>query len=138
MLSAKTRSSTARAHCNFHYNMSARERVTAVADSGSFEETNRWVQSIDPLSFSPRVSYRVRLLADQQRTGLEEAAVTGTCTIGGTEAVLIVLDFGFLGGSMGLVVGEKVALALELAARKKLPAVAVITSGGAQVPLPVP
>ncbi len=120
-------------HCNFHYNMYARERVTALADSGTFEETNRWVQSIDPLSFSPRVSYRVRLLADQQRTGLEEAAVTGKCSIGGTEAVLIVLDFGFLGGSMGLVVGEKVALALELAARKKLPAVAVITSGGARI-----
>ncbi|MCH7733710.1 MAG: acetyl-CoA carboxylase carboxyltransferase subunit alpha/beta [Chloroflexi bacterium] len=120
-------------HCNFHYNMSARERVAAVADSGSFQETNRWVQSIDPLSFSPRVSYRVRLLADQQRTGLEEAAVTGTCAIGGTEAILIVLDFGFLGGSMGVVVGEKVALALELAARKKLPAVAVITSGGARI-----
>ena len=120
-------------HCNFHYNLSARQRVTSLTDAGSFEETNRWIQSIDPLSFSPRVSYRVRLLADQQRTGLAEAAVTGTCTIGGTESVLIVLDFGFLGGSMGLVVGEKVALALELAARKKMPAVAVITSGGARI-----
>jgi acetyl-CoA carboxylase carboxyl transferase beta subunit/acetyl-CoA carboxylase carboxyl transferase alpha subunit len=120
-------------HCNFHYNLSARQRVATLTDSGSFEETNRWIQSIDPLSFSPRVSYRVRLLADQQRTGLAEAAVTGTCTIGGTESVLIVLDFGFLGGSMGLVVGEKVALALELAARKKMPAVAVITSGGARI-----
>jgi len=120
-------------HCGFHYNLSARQRVSSLADSGSFEETNRWIQSIDPLSFSPRVSYKVRLLADQQRTGLAEAAVTGTCTIGGTESVLIVLDFGFLGGSMGLVVGEKVALALELAARKKMPAVAVITSGGARI-----
>jgi len=120
-------------HCNFHYNLSARQRVESLADAGSFQETNRWIQSIDPLSFSPRVSYRVRLLADQQRTGLAEAAVTGTCTIGGTEAVLIVLDFGFLGGSMGLVVGEKVALALELAARKKIPAVAMITSGGARI-----
>lgn len=120
-------------HCRFHYSMSARQRVAAVADQGTFEETNRWIRSIDPLSFSPRVSYRARILRDQDRTGLQEAAVTGICTIGGTTAVLIVLDFGFLGGSMGMVVGEKVALALELAARKKLPIVAVITSGGARI-----
>lgn len=120
-------------HCRFHYNMSARRRVAAMADPGTFSETNRWIKSIDPLSFAPRVSYRTRISQDQVRTGLEEAAITGTCTIGGTNAVLIVLDFGFLGGSMGLVVGEKVALALELAARRRYPAVAVITSGGARI-----
>ena len=120
-------------HCRFHYNMSARQRVDSFADANTFDETNRWIKSLDPLSFSPRVSYRARLLRDQVRTGLEEAAITGTCTIGGTPAVLIVLDFGFLGGSMGLVVGEKVTLALELAARKRVPAVAVITSGGARI-----
>ena len=113
--------------------MSARQRVSSIADPRTFKETNRWVRSIDPLSFSPRVSYKVRLLRDQNRTGLQEAAVTGVCTIGGTPAVLIILDFGFLGGSMGMVVGEKVSLALELATRKKYPAVAVITSGGARI-----
>ncbi|MEX0762583.1 MAG: acetyl-CoA carboxylase carboxyltransferase subunit alpha/beta [Dehalococcoidia bacterium] len=119
--------------CRFHYNISARRRIAALIDEGTFKETSRWIESLDPLEFSPRVSYRVRLLQDQTRTGLTEAVVTGTGTIGGSQAVIIVLDFGFLGGSMGLVVGEKVALALELAARRKLPAVAVITSGGARI-----
>ncbi len=119
--------------CQFHYSISARRRIATLADEGTFKETSRWIQSLDPLEFSPRISYRVRLLQDQTRTGLTEAAVTGVCAIGGTQSVIIVLDFGFLGGSMGLVVGEKVALALELAARKKLPAVAVVTSGGARI-----
>lgn len=120
-------------HCRFHHSLPARRRVATIADAGTFTETNRWIRSLDPLSFSPRVSYRVRLIKDQARTGLTEAVVTGTCNIGGTPSVLIVLDFGFLGGSMGLVVGEKVTLALELAARKRLPVVAVITSGGARI-----
>jgi acyl-CoA carboxylase subunit beta len=119
--------------CRFHYHMTARERISVLADEGSFEETSGWIQSMDPLEFSTRLSYRSRVLSDQTRTGLKEAAVTGTCLIGGHPAVTIVLDFGFLGGSMGLVVGEKVALALELAAKKRLPAVAVITSGGARI-----
>lgn len=119
--------------CRYHYSIPARRQIAALADEGTFKETSTWIQSLDPLEFSPRASYRVRLLQDQTRTGLTEAAVTGTCSIGGTEAVVIVLDFGFLGGSMGLVVGEKVALALEMAARKKLPVVAVVTSGGARI-----
>lgn len=119
--------------CRYHYSISARRQVAALADEGTFKESSTWIQSLDPLEFSPRASYRVRLLQDQTRTGLTEAAVTGTCSIGGTEAVVIILDFGFLGGSMGLVVGEKVALALEMAARKKLPAVVMVTSGGARI-----
>lgn len=119
--------------CRFHYTMSARRRVEMLADGGTFRETSRWIRSLDPLSFSARVSYRERLLQDQNRTGLTEAVITGVCTIGGTPTVLIVLDFGFLGGSMGLVVGEKVALALQLAARKRFPAIAVINSGGARI-----
>ncbi len=119
--------------CRYHYSISARRQIASLADEGTFKETSTWIQSLDPLEFSPRASYRVRLLQDQTRTGLTEAAITGTCSIGGTESVVIVLDFGFLGGSMGLVVGEKVALALELAARKKLPAVVVVNSGGARI-----
>ena len=77
--------------------------------------------------------YKQRLLRDQRRTGLTEAAVTGNCAIGGSPVVLIVLDFGFMGGSMGCVVGEKVALAFEHAAKKNKPVVAVVTSGGARI-----
>ena len=119
--------------CGYHYTITARRRIAAIADEGSFKETSKWIQSLDPLQFSPRISYRVRLLQDQTRTGLSEAAVTGTCSIGGTPVVIIVLDSSFLGGSMGVVVGEKVTLALELAGRKKMPCVAMVTSGGARI-----
>ena len=119
--------------CRFHYTVTARERISTLADPSTFRETNRAVTSVDPLSFSSRVPYKQRLLRDQRRTGLTEAAVTGNCAIGGSPVVLIVLDFGFMGGSMGCVVGEKVALAFEHAAKKNKPVVAVVTSGGARI-----
>ena len=119
--------------CRFHYSMTARERIDSLVDAGTFRETNRSVTSIDPLSFSSRVPYRQKVLRDQQRTGLTEAVVTGTCSIGGTPTVLVVMDFGFMGGSMGCVVGEKLALAMEHAAKRRLPVVAVVTSGGARI-----
>ena len=119
--------------CRFHYSVTARERIASLADSGTFRETNRSIISLDPLSFSSRVSYRDRLFRDQRRTGLTEAVVTGTCTVGGSPVMLVVLDFGFMGGTMGCVVGEKVALALEYSAKKGLPTVAVVTSGGARI-----
>ena len=119
--------------CRFHYSMTARERIDTLADPGTFREINRSVTSLDPLSFSSRVPYKQRVLQEQRRTGLTEAAVTGTCVIGGSPVVLIVLDFGFMGGSMGCVVGEKVALALEHASKRKRPVVAVVTSGGARI-----
>ena len=119
--------------CRFHYSMTARERIDSLADPESFKETNRSLTSLDPLSFSSRPSYKQRIFRDQRRTGLTEAIVTGACTIGGSPAMLIVLDFGFMGGTMGCVVGEKVALALEQAVKRKLPAIAIVTSGGARI-----
>ena len=119
--------------CRFHYSVPARERIEMLADSGTFKETNRTVTSLDPLSFASQTSYKQSVSRDQQRTGLTEAVVTGTCLIGGTPSVLIVLDFGFMGGTMGCVVGEKVALAFEYAARRKQPVVAVVTSGGVRI-----
>ena len=119
--------------CNFHYSLTARDRINSLADPQSFRETSRSIVSLDPLSFSSRVSYKQRIFRDQRRTGLTEAVVTGTCTIGGSPVMLIVLDFGFMGGTMGCVVGEKVALALEHAAKRKMPAVAVVTSGGTRI-----
>ncbi|MYF78903.1 MAG: acetyl-CoA carboxylase carboxyl transferase subunit beta [Chloroflexi bacterium] len=119
--------------CGFHYNISARSRIAALVDPGTFEESHRWITSIDPLVFSPRVSYQVRVLNDQERTGLSEAAVTGIARIGGARCAIIAIDFGFLGGSMGLVVGEKVARMFELAARQRLPVITFATSGGARL-----
>ena len=118
--------------CRFHYSMTARERIESLVDAESFREINRSVSSLDPLSFSSRGSYKQRIFRDQRRTGLTEAVVTGRCSISGSPVMLIALDFGFMGGSMGCVVGEKIALALEQATKRNLPVVAVITSGGAR------
>lgn len=123
--------------CRFHYTLSARQRIEMIADRRSFREQNRYVRSLSPLAFSNRADsvlseYDVELTENQDRTGLTEAAVTGTCRIDGRSVVLIVLDYGFMGGSMSSVVGEKVALAFELAARRDLPMVAVVSGGGAR------
>ncbi len=118
--------------CRFHYSLTARERIDSLADAESFHEINRSVSSLDPLSFSSRGSYKQRIFRDQRRTGLTEAVVTGRCSISGSPVMLIALDFGFMGGTMGCVVGEKIALALEQATKRNLPVVAVITSGGAR------
>ena len=104
-----------------------------LADPKSFKEKFRTISSIDPLAFSGKVTYRSRIYDAQRNTGLTEAAVVGQCKIEGISAVVVALDFSFLGGSMGLVVGEKVALACELAIKKRLPLVAIVTSGGARL-----
>ena len=120
-------------HCRFHYSLTARERIELVVDKGSYRETNRSIASLNPLSFSSRGAYPGRLSQDQARTGLTEAAVTGRCTIAGNNAMIVVLDFGFMGGSMGSVVGEKVALALETAAKSTHPLVALVSGGGVRI-----
>ena len=116
--------------CRFHYTLSARQRIELIVDRRSFREQNRYIRSVTPLAFSNRTQYDEQLTESQDRTGLTEAAVTGTCKIAGANVVLIVLDYGFMGGSMSSVVGEKVALAFEMAARRTLPVVALVTGGG--------
>ena len=119
--------------CRFHYTVTARQRIELLADKGTFKEFYKYVSSVEPLSFSRRARYRKFLSQDQDRTGLTEAVVTGKCRIGDTETMIIVLDFGFMGGTMGSVVGEKVSMAFENAARKGLPAVAVVSGGGTRI-----
>ncbi|MCS7051723.1 MAG: acetyl-CoA carboxylase carboxyl transferase subunit beta, partial [Thermomicrobium sp.] len=120
-------------HCGFHFTLSAEERIQLLVDAGSFEEFNRHLVSVDPLVFSDRLPYRKRILQAREETGLREAVITGVGRIRGHEVVLAVLDFRFLGGSMGSVVGEKVTLAFERAAERRLPIVAVSASGGARM-----
>ncbi|HEX6513813.1 MAG TPA: carboxyl transferase domain-containing protein, partial [Chloroflexota bacterium] len=119
--------------CGNHFHVPARERIQQLVDDGTFHEVNRSLASVDPLSFTDRLSYRQRLDDARKKTGVSEAVVTGSCHIGGVHAVLAVLDFEFLGGSMGSVVGEKVTLAFELAVRRRLPMITVSTSGGARM-----
>ena len=120
-------------YCRFHYTLSARQRIELLADKRSFKESHKYLNSVAPISFSQRGSYRNLLSQDQNRTGLTEATVTGSCRIGGIRAMMVVLDFGFMGGSMGSVVGEKIALGLETAAQRDLPLVALVTGGGARI-----
>ncbi len=119
--------------CGRHHLLSARERIALLADPGTFKETLANLYPTDPLSFVDRVPYTQRLEEARRKTGLADAVVTGSCRIEGREAVLAALDFRFLGGSMGSVVGEKVAAACELAARRRMPMVAVTCSGGARM-----
>ena len=119
--------------CRFHYTITARERIELLADRGTFKETHKYLSSVAPISFNRRGRFGELLAQDQNRTGLTEAAVTGRCKIDGEDVMLIVLDFTFMGGTMGSVVGEKVASALEGAAKGGIPAIAVVSGGGVRV-----
>ena len=114
--------------CRFHFPIPARERIALLADPGTFRESQRSIVSLG-LATSSQMQRR----RDRRRTGLTEAAITGRAAIGGVPVILIVLDYRFLGGTLGAVMGEKVALAFEMGTRRKLPVVAVVTSGGARM-----
>jgi len=119
--------------CQFHYSMTAKQRIEALVDTNSFKETNPSLTSVDPLSFVSNSSYKEDIIKEQKRTGLTEAIITGHCAISGFECNLIVLDFGFMGGSMGSVVGEKIALTFEDSVQSKLPVICIVTSGGSRI-----
>jgi len=119
--------------CRYHGPLPARRRLELLLDEGSFREAHQSLSSIDPLVFSDRVPYSARLEEARAKTGLEEAVVVGTGRINGRECMLAVLAFEFMGGSMGTVVGEKVALAIEQAIDRKLPFISIAASGGARM-----
>ncbi len=119
--------------CRYHFQLTALERIDLLADPDSFKASNPSLVSVDPLVFTDRVSYRDRLERARRETSLNEAVVTGTARINGRDCVLAVFDFNFMGGSMGSVVGEKVALAHELAAERRFPFISVVSSGGARM-----
>ncbi len=119
--------------CQYHYRLPARARLELLADPGSFAEQDPTLRSLDPLAFKDQKSYAERLRSARKATGLAEAVITGTATIGGRPAALAALEFDFMGGSMGSAVGEKVTRAVELAAARSTPFVAAICSGGARM-----
>src|SRR5690606_16036560 len=121
------------AACGHHMTIPALQRIELLVDPDSFEEFNQHLVSVDPLVFSDRLPYRRRVLEAREQTGLTEAVVTGTARIMGHPVVVAVLDFRFLGGRMGSVVGEKVTLAFERAAEKRIPIITVAASGGARM-----
>jgi len=119
--------------CNYHFRISARERIQLLVDEGSFSETDTGLSSTDPLDFKDKLSYRERLEENKKKSALEEAAISGEATIEGYPVVVVIMDFSFMGGSMGSVVGEKVMRAAEVAVETKRPLITVSSSGGARM-----
>jgi acetyl-CoA carboxylase carboxyl transferase beta subunit/acetyl-CoA carboxylase carboxyl transferase alpha subunit len=119
--------------CGHHFRLSASARLEQLVDPGSWTELDAGLQSVDVLGFVDQKAYPDRLLAAQTATGLRDAALWGTATLGGTSVVLCVMDFGFMGGSMGAVVGEKVTRAAEHALEARTPLIVVSASGGARM-----
>ena len=119
--------------CGHHFPMKARARIASLADDGSFVEQASDVRSEDPLSFFDLRPYAERLAEAELSTGLGEAMVSGQARIGGTGCELAVMDFSFMGGSMGSAVGEKFSRACDSAAARVVPLVSVSASGGARM-----
>jgi len=119
--------------CNYHFKLTAGERIKQLADNKSFKEINSKVRSTNFLNFTDSKPYSKRIDAAMLKSSLAEAIVTGTAKMGGVEAALGIMDFSFMGGSMGSVVGEKIARLIELAVSKKLPVIIFSSSGGARM-----
>jgi len=119
--------------CQFHFAVRAVERIAWLADEKSFEETDAGLSPVDPLGFMGVVEYSQKLKSNQKKTGLKDAVITGFGQLHEHKIGLAVMDFGFLGGSMGSVVGEKITRVVEASTQKKLPVIVVSTSGGARM-----
>ena len=119
--------------CTHHFRLSASERIGFLLDPGSFQELDPDLSPGDPLGFVDSQPYTARIAENRRKSGVNEAARYGTGTIGGYPVVICALDFTFMGGSMGSVVGEKVTRAVELGAKTKTPVIVCSSSGGARM-----
>jgi len=119
--------------CNYHFRIPALERIRSVVDEGTFQEFGEDLESVDMLVFTDTKKYTDRLKEAKKKTGRKEAVITGIARINGIGVVLGVLDFEFLGGSMGCVVGEKIAMACEQALELRCPLIIFSASGGARM-----
>jgi acetyl-CoA carboxylase carboxyl transferase subunit beta len=119
--------------CSHHFRMTAAERIALLCDEGSFDEYGEDLVSTDPLEFDDLKPYKDRLRSAASNIGLRDAFVAGKAKLSGLPYHLGVFEFKFMGGSMGVVVGEKVALLFETALQDRLPAVIVSASGGARM-----
>ncbi|QDS93216.1 Acetyl-coenzyme A carboxylase carboxyl transferase subunit beta [Roseimaritima multifibrata] len=117
-------------NCEYHFYVSARERITQVLDDGTFEPCDEELSPTDPLEFSDRKRYADRLVSEQKRTGLTDAVITGTGMIRARRVAFAVTDSAFIMGSMGSVVGERLTRLIERATDQNLPLIIVSGSGG--------
>src|SRR5882762_6671847 len=120
-------------HCSHHFQIGARERIHSLVETCSFEEMDSDMVSVDVLAFTGVASYKEKLEAYQKTTGLKDAVITGIGRIAEFRVGLGVMDFSFLGGSMGSVVGEKLTRLIETATEKGLSIIIISTSGGARM-----
>jgi acetyl-CoA carboxylase carboxyl transferase subunit beta len=121
-------------HCGHHDRLNAFERIQTLFDAGSFVETNTDLISVDPLAFfDGEARYTDKIIASMNKTNLKEAVVTGYGKLNSVQVEAAVMDFNFQGGSMGSVVGEKIALAIEEAEKTHRPLIIVSASGGARM-----
>jgi acetyl-CoA carboxylase carboxyl transferase subunit beta len=117
-------------NCGYHFTISSGERIMSLVDEGTFEEMDLQLDSVDALGFK---GYVDKVKAYQAKTGLKEAVVTGRCKIEGIASLIAVMDFRFLGASMGSVVGEKITRAIEAATAERKPVIVFSASGGARM-----
>jgi acetyl-CoA carboxylase carboxyl transferase subunit beta len=119
--------------CQFHFKIGARERIHSLVETCSFEEMDADLMSKDLLGFTGVATYASKLAENQKKTGHKDAVITGIGKLGEHRVGLGVMDFAFLGGSMGSVVGEKLTRLIERASEKALPVIIISTSGGARM-----
>ena len=119
--------------CNYHYRLTLQQRINLLCDEGSFEELFTDLHAADPLKFSDTEKYEDRLKRTIEKTGRSEAIAVGRAKVDKKEVAIGILDFSFMGGSMGSVVGERITRLIELAIVERLPVVIVSASGGARM-----
>ena len=119
--------------CEFHFKLDVEQRINLLADRHSFDEFDKTMRTNDPLSFKDSIRYRDKLKASEKKTGEPDAVRTGRARINGQKVMIGVFNFAFQGGSMGLVVGEKLTRMIEAACEEKAPVVIVSSSGGARM-----
>ncbi|MDT3738014.1 MAG: acetyl-CoA carboxylase, carboxyltransferase subunit beta [Candidatus Kapabacteria bacterium] len=119
--------------CSYHFRIGSKEYIRIILDEGSFEETNQNIRSKDPLEFTDTKDYPTRIAESYKKTGLNDAITTGTGTLKGRKVSFACMNFSFIGGSMGSVVGEKIYRAAKLALDKKMPFILISASGGARM-----
>jgi acetyl-CoA carboxylase carboxyl transferase subunit beta len=119
--------------CDYHFSQSAKERIEHLLDAGTFVEMDANLQSIDTLSFQGMATYKDRLTKYQDTTGLIDAVISGHGMLEGMRVGLAVMDFNFLGGTMGSVVGERITRVIEFATHERIPLIIISASGGARM-----
>ena len=119
--------------CSYHFRMSASQRLNSMLDKGQWTEYDRNLMSNDPLEFKDTKTYKTRLKTSADSTGLLDAAISAVGKIDGIEVVIVAMEYNFIGGSMGVVVGEKITRAIERSLNTRTPLVIVCCSGGARM-----